>query len=871
MKKIISLLLCLSLLRCLSVSAYADGETTDLGNELSISSAEDFLAFAENCRLDSFSKNLNVILENDIDLSDCEFESIPIFCGSFDGKGHSITGLKLDGHGSVQGLFRYIAAGAVVSNLKVSGDIQPDGSHSQVGGIAGSNSGSIIACSFNGLLSGSEQVGGIAGINTVSGIIDGCSVGGELFGDHFVGGIAGENHGVIRDCVNSSEINTSARQNSVELEDISLNSMTGSEAADTVTDIGGIAGISSGVIRSCSNYGNVGYAHMGYNVGGIAGTQSGYISGCNNYLQIQGRKEVGGIVGQMEPVSVLEYTQDALQILDEQLGAMSGLVNQASYNAQSNANQITGQIGVLQEQAYAAVDAMDVLFSGDLSDPDTIIAAQNALTSAFTDMSYTMNNISAATQNTLYGLSSDLQAISGQINAMGDTLDNASETLGASFVDISDEDTPDMLIGKVEDSVNYGAVLADLNVGGIAGALSVENDLDILEDWEQSGELSMNFEGEIRAVVLNCDNHGSVSGTKQNAGGIAGLQSLGLVKGCSNNGIVDAAEAEYVGGISGRSQGFIRNDYSKCEIHGSSYVGGVAGSAGIVTDCLSMSVIHGSIEKTGALLGLAEDSDADTADPISSNFYLSIREDIGGIDGISYAGIAEPLNLEQFMSIENLPRLFDNVLVRFFFEDGSEKRVYLKPGENLEASDIPSIPAKAGHSSSWSELDPENLTNIVHNISFTAQYTANSKVIESGKLRDKLPLLLALGEFTEDNHLSISPASNRPDLPDYEELVECWEFELSGTAELDSLHFKLPAELEDYKLYLGDSSAQWREAEFKTDGSYIVFDVDGDDRYIAIVHMPIQNQLTVAVLAAALVLLLMIIKKLYTRRKNKCG
>ena len=67
------------------------------------------------------------------------------------------------------------------------------------------------------------------------------------------------------------------------------------------TDIGGIAGFSNGVIQSCKNVGNVGYEHMGYNVGGIVGRQSGYLDGCKNTGIVNGRKDVGGIAGQLEP------------------------------------------------------------------------------------------------------------------------------------------------------------------------------------------------------------------------------------------------------------------------------------------------------------------------------------------------------------------------------------------------------------------------------------------------------------------------------------------------------------------------------------------------------------------------------------------
>ena len=52
---------------------------------LTIESTEDFLEFAENCRMDSYSQNLVVTLENDIDLSGISFDGVPIFGGTFHG------------------------------------------------------------------------------------------------------------------------------------------------------------------------------------------------------------------------------------------------------------------------------------------------------------------------------------------------------------------------------------------------------------------------------------------------------------------------------------------------------------------------------------------------------------------------------------------------------------------------------------------------------------------------------------------------------------------------------------------------------------------------------------------------------------------
>ena len=135
-------------------------------------------------------------------------------------------------------------------------------------------------------VSGSDDVGGIAGINAITGIIDGCHSKGVITGDHRVGGVVGNNLGVIRSCNNRSGVNTTAEENQIKLSDISLETITGSESVSTVTDIGGIAGTSSGIIRQSKNRGNVGYQHMGYNVGGIAGTQTGYLYKCENFAQV---------------------------------------------------------------------------------------------------------------------------------------------------------------------------------------------------------------------------------------------------------------------------------------------------------------------------------------------------------------------------------------------------------------------------------------------------------------------------------------------------------------------------------------------------------------------------------------------------------
>ena len=142
------------------------GRGSQEGTTLRILRQKQFLDFAENCRLDSYSRNLSVVLLTDIDLTGVDFAGIPIFCGNFDGNGHTVSGLSITQDGSNMGLFRYVDASALIQNLTVSGEIIPDGSRSAVGGIAGHNAGKIQNCFFDGTVSGSDDVGGIAGITS---------------------------------------------------------------------------------------------------------------------------------------------------------------------------------------------------------------------------------------------------------------------------------------------------------------------------------------------------------------------------------------------------------------------------------------------------------------------------------------------------------------------------------------------------------------------------------------------------------------------------------------------------------------------------------------------------------------------------------
>ena len=887
LKRISALLLCLLLVLSLPVTALAEeAKDSEEGTTLRIARRQQFLDFAENCRLDSYSRNLSVILLTDIDLTGVDFSGIPIFCGNFDGNGHTVSGLSITRDGSNMGLFRYVDASGVIQNLTVSGKVTPDGSRSAVGGIAGHNAGKIQNCFFDGTVSGSDDVGGIAGINAITGIIDGCHSKGVITGDHRVGGVVGNNLGVVRSCNNRSEVNTTAEENQIKLSDISLETITGSESVSAVTDIGGIAGTSSGVIRQSKNRGNVGYQHMGYNVGGIAGTQTGYLYKCENFAQVYGRKEVGGIVGQMEPTTFIEYTEDTMQILQSQLGTVSNLTGQAFSTIQDGNSDMGVQVDDLYNSLVDAKDALDTLLpNGDdpyPPDRDTIDAAINNANSSLAAAGSSLYAIMDSVNDTADSLSRIMRSIAGQISAMSATVGNASQNLGGTIEDISDRDTAEILSGKVEKCTNSGAVLGDLNAGGVVGAIAYENRLDPENDLQIGGDNSMNFDTQLRAVILGCENSGSVTVKRQNVGGIVGWMALGLTKDCLSTGSIDAEDANYVGGVAGKSDGYIRRCSAKSAITGNAYVGGIAGEGLTVTDCRSMVQLTGS-EKTGAILGFkgehsgflkseSDDTDETEEDTVTGNYYLTVGSDIGAIDGVSYADGAQPLEHDDFVELEGLDPIFKVISVRFVYDDGMMHTVTLAPGEALSPDSIPKLPEKAGYVGRWDGLADADLSDIRFDVSFPAVYTAEWETVQSEPLGEsKLPTLLAQGQFSDNTPIQLTQMTKGPAPGVHDKFLEGYAFTLpTGTA--DTLRYLPETEQKNVRVMVKGADGSWREVSHSQDGSYLVFAIeDGDESFCLIGSMKksVSRLPIIGAGGAAVVALLVVILLVHHRRKKK--
>ena len=333
------------------------------GSRITIRTPEDLVELSRRCSLDSWSRGKTVVLSADLDLSDVEFSSIPTFGGTFDGQGYTISGLTITGSGNVRGLFRYLQSGGVVQNVSLEVTIEPTDLQDSLGGLVGNNRGSVRNCTVTGSIQGETNIGGIIGVNESSGKIINSTFSGSVTGEHYVGGIAGQNLGSILQCVNQGKINTVAVEGEADLEDLDSRPLNSTENLPACTDIGGITGFSTGVLQSCKNTGPVGYEDGGYNVGGIAGRQSGYLNGCTNQGVILGRKDVGGIAGQLEPEIFLRYGEDLLNQLWSELGTLGDQVDHLLSDLNSTNTSTTAQLQTLSSHAGTAQDA-----AGELMD-----------------------------------------------------------------------------------------------------------------------------------------------------------------------------------------------------------------------------------------------------------------------------------------------------------------------------------------------------------------------------------------------------------------------------------------------------------------------------------------------------------------------
>ena len=823
-------------------------------NVIEISRVNELIEFANKCKYDSYSKDKIVKLTADIDVSGSDFKGISYFAGTFDGGSHIISGFNVDYKGSDFGFFRYIAESGFITNLNISGSINITGSQKNIGGIAGVNKGVINESSFSGKVNASTATGAIAGYNHENAKIVSCTSDADILATNQTGGIAGVNDGLISSCTSKSRVNTQELDTTLDIGGVDVGTLNLTQNVIDRNDMGGIAGESTGIISDCVNYGKIGFAHTGYNVGGIAGKQSGKVITCSNEGEIYGRKDVGGIVGQAEPDIESEYLNDrvddvqsSIDIINSTLNNMSSSMNNASSDVKSYTENIIDQykelLDKLQDKLNGNNDNDEKIedFVDDISkDIENSTVADD------------IHGVADTVDSEIRTIADSIERISAQIKNIGNTVTETMDVVTSDddyIEDISSADSAQNSDGVIAKSVNRGAVHGDINAGGIAGTMNVEYDVDPEYDLDITETTNVRLRSTVSDVVIYCINYGEVNSKKDCAGGIVGLQELGLVYGSEGYGTVKSETGNYAGGIAGNSASAITDSYSLCNVESEDYTGGICGKGYTMQNCISIPAILGDGEAKGSLAGIIE-SDGE----VSTNIF--VNDIYGGIDDINYSGIADKVTYDYVMSLDNIPEGFHQITITFKADDYVAGTKVIAYNGNITTSDLPSIPKKDGYYGEW----PADITvsPITQNKVVEAEYHLWTESLASNeKNADGKILFLAEGKFYNDDKL-VTRTCDISGLSGDVVYAYSWQILSSHTSQQDTVtgHFLVEDSDGSNEIWYVDKDGNnWVKADAKKNGSYITAVIPYEADF-ALIHKS-SNKIIYYIAAATIAIILL--------------
>ena len=431
-----------------------------------------------NAEGDSKYNSVHYKLTADINLDGTENPWTPIgssenraFTGTFDGDGHTISGLYINSNSVYAGLFGYVGAGGMIKGLTVEGEITVSGSDLCVGGIAGFVDGTEVS-EMSVLTDSDDSKTGI--IDCTSKVTINVTYNGSS--GLSVGGIVGSCGGAtISGCKNCGDV-----------------SVVGTRESDIV-NIGGIVGYSgsSTIIRNCCNTGAVSVQDADYvYAGGVMGYNNEYrdVSNCYNTGAVSAQNvedaALGGVVG---------YNYD-----DDE-STVSNCYNTGAVNAEDAEYANLG--GVVGENDGSVSNCYN---TGDL----------------------TAENVEYASVGGVVGLVNS----GGKVSNCYNTGDVSAK---ASSVDSEGDELPPVMAGGVVGYNSYGEVTDCYNTGDVSGQGNSEAGTD--EGYPPAVAGGVVGYNSSYCTVSNCYSIGTVSGENTedaSVGGVAGYKDSGDVTGC---------------------------------------------------------------------------------------------------------------------------------------------------------------------------------------------------------------------------------------------------------------------------------------------------------------------------------------------------
>ena len=245
---------------------YTAGADTSAGAAYKISTEESLRAFAAAVKADGGNGTYNLsgvsfYLANDVALTGTWtpvgngiLAVKDFFAGTFDGCGHTISGLNVQSSTANQGLFAAINQ-ATIRSLNVSGVVSC-GTKNYIGGIVGKvQAGTIENCSFSGSVTGGYTGGIAGGLNSNDVTISGCVNAADVTGTT-AGGILGywKTTAAIQNCYNTGSVTGSAKAGGIvgQLNKGSIeNCYSTGAVGGTAAQFGGIFAFSNAAVKNC--------------------------------------------------------------------------------------------------------------------------------------------------------------------------------------------------------------------------------------------------------------------------------------------------------------------------------------------------------------------------------------------------------------------------------------------------------------------------------------------------------------------------------------------------------------------------------------------------------------------------------------------
>ncbi len=500
--------------------------------------------------------------------------------------------------------------------------------------------------------------------------------------------------------------------------------------------------------------------------------------------------------------------------------------------------------------------------------------SREAIQARFNDISIRLADVYGAFSESGSSLAYDLNMANNQFSKVMMMMANAMNGVPQNdlFQDVSEELGETVTEGNVAGNINHASVEGDNNVGGIAGSMGIEYEFDLEDSLVQlvgaNGIINNTYNS--TCICSGNVNYGQVSGKKDRIGGIVGSEETGTVVRCESYGSTGSTDGSYVGGIAGYSDTSIRSSYVLAAVNGTRYVGGIAGSGKDLYD--NVSIID--TDTRGAFIGaIAGWADMTEEDSVQGNRF--VHDTLGGVDGISYTGRAEPASYEQLVEQNSAPAEFSQIKLSFFAEGELVRELTVDYGSDLDESRIPPVPAKTGYTGIWSDF---STSNIRFSRDIEAIYSLNRSTLASEQTGKDSPqsVVLLEGSFEDTASLELQPyVGSRPDTSG-ETVAESWEIRILNTDTENgsyAVRYLAPAEVknDETKVWLL-KDGDWTLVEAEINGSYLVFPADGNPIVFSVVSPEAKQSFPVIPVTAAgggVLLLAVLLASAVKRRKNR--